>query len=297
MITRNFRIMLGLFFSLFIIFLYGPTISILVLSFQGPEGGLTFPMRGFSIFWFESLFDGVGVIDIWGAFGRSIRLGLVVMVLTVILSLSAGMAFRKYFALSAFLFYATISSLIVPSIVISLGVALEFRILDDLIKYVGGNMQIQWIIDDFRTTMGLFTSGLGAQLTWTLPFGLLIMFAVFNRFDPSYEEAARDLGAGPWQTFKEAVLPIIAPSLIGVALFGFTLSYDEIARSSQAIGGLNTLPLELRGLTTTVTDPTIYALGTLTTAVSFCAIFLFLTLFFILRRRTSKRPSQESLPS
>ena len=154
MITRNFRIMLGLFFSLFIIFLYGPTTSILVLSFQGPEGGLTFPMRGFSTFWFESLFDGVGVIDIWGAFGRSIRLGLVVMVLTVILSLSAGMAFRKYFALSAFLFYATISSLIVPSIVISLGVALEFRILDDLIKYVGGNMQIQWIIDDFRTTMG-----------------------------------------------------------------------------------------------------------------------------------------------
>ena len=297
MITPNFRIMLGLFFSLFIIFLYGPTISILVLSFQGPEGGLTFPMRGFSTFWFESLFDGVGVIDIWGAFGRSIRLGLVVMILTVVLSLSAGMAFRKYFVLSAFLFYATISSLIVPSIVISLGVALEFRILDDLIKYVGGNMQIQWIIDDFRTTMGLFTSGLGAQLTWTLPFGLLIMFAVFNRFDPSYEEAARDLGAGPWQTFKEAVLPIIAPSLIGVALFGFTLSYDEIARSSQAIGGLNTLPLELRGLTTTVTDPTIYALGTLTTAVSFCAIFLFLTLFFILRRRTSKRPPQESLPS
>ena len=297
MITRNLKIMLGLFFSLFIIFLYGPTISILVLSFQSPEGGLTFPMRGFSTFWFESLFDGVGVIDIWGAFGRSIRLGLVVMVLTVILSLSAGMAFRKYFALSAFLFYTTISSLIVPSIVISLGIALEFRILDDLIKYVGGNMQIQWIIDDFRTTMGLFTSGLGAQLTWTLPFGLLIMFAVFNRFDPSYEEAARDLGAGPWQTFKEAVLPIIAPSLIGVALFGFTLSYDEIARSSQAIGGLNTLPLELRGLTTTVTDPTIYALGTLTTAVSFCAIFLFLTLFFILRRRTSKRPPQESLLS
>lgn len=159
MIAPNFRITLGLFFSLFIVFLYGPTLSILVLSFQGPEGGLTFPMRGLSTFWFESLFDGVGVIDIWGAFSRSFRLGLVVMVLTVILSLSAGMAFRSHFALSAFLFYATISSLIVPSIVISLGVALEFRILDDLIKSIGGDLQIQWIIDDFRTTMGLFTSG------------------------------------------------------------------------------------------------------------------------------------------
>jgi len=296
MIARNFRLSLAVFFTLFILFLYGPTISILVLSFQGPEGGLTFPMRGFSTFWFESLFDGVGVIDIWGAFARSIRLGLVVMVLTVIFSLMAGMAFRRHFALSAFLFYATISSLIVPSIVISLGVALEFRIIDDLIKAIGVDLQVQWIIDDFRTTMGLFSSGLGAQLTWTLPFGLLIMFAVFNRFDPSYEEAARDLGAGSWQTFREAVLPIIAPSLIGVALFGFTLSYDELARSSQAIGGLNTLPLELRGLTTTVTDPTIYALGTLTTAVSFVAIAFFLTLFALLRRRGKATVPQERLP-
>lgn len=286
MFGTRFRLMMTAVFVLFILFLYGPMISILVLSFQGPDGGLTFPMRGFSTFWFESLFDGVGVIDIWSAFGRSIRLGLVVMVLTVVLSLMAGMAFRKKFMMAGALFYATVSSLIVPSIVISLGVALEFRILDDMIKGFGDSQQITWIIEDFRTTMGLFSSGLGAQLTWTLPFGLLIMFAVFNRFDPSYEEAARDLGAGPWKTFTEAVFPIIAPSLIGVALFGFTLSYDELARSSQAIGGLNTLPLELRGLTTTVTDPTIYALGTLTTGISFAVIGLALLLYFILRRRT-----------
>ena len=51
----HFRIMMTMIFSLFILFLYGPMISILVLSFQGSEGGLTFPMRGFSTFWFESL--------------------------------------------------------------------------------------------------------------------------------------------------------------------------------------------------------------------------------------------------
>ncbi len=119
----------------------------------------------------------------------------------------------------------------------------------------------------------MFTSGLGAHLTWTLPFGLLIMFAVFNRFDGGYEEAARDLGATPWQTFRHVVLPMIAPSLVGIALFGFTLSWDEVARSSQALGNSqNTLPLELTGLTTTVTNPEIYALGTLTTGVSFAVI-------------------------
>jgi len=53
-------------------------------------------------------------------------------------------------------------------------------------------------------------------------------------------------------------------SVIGIGLFGFTLSWDEVARSSQAMGDLNTLPLELEGLTTTVTNPQIYALGTVT---------------------------------
>jgi len=99
------------------------------------------------------------------------------------------------------------------------------------------------------------------------------MFAIFNRFDYRLEEAARDLGATPWQTFRYVVLPIILPSVVGIGLFGFTLSWDELARSSQAIGSVNTLPLELQGLTTTITKPDIYALGTITTAVSFLVIF------------------------
>ena len=125
-------------------------------------------------------------------------------------------------------------------------------------------------------------------MTWTLPFGLLIMFAIFNRFDRRYEEAARDLGATPWQSFRHVVLPIIGPSVIGIGLFGFTLSWDEVARSSQAIGDLNTLPLELRGLTTTVTNPQIYALGTVTTGVSFAAIFGSILLIQAARRRQAR---------
>jgi putative spermidine/putrescine transport system permease protein len=88
------------------------------------------------------------------------------------------------------------------------------------------------------------------------------------------------------------VFPIIAASVVGIGLFGFTLSWDEVARSSQAIGGLNTLPLELEGLTTTVTNPEIYALGTLTTGVSFVVIATALALIQALRRRAqTRRPS------
>ena len=271
-------------FVVFILFLYGPTLTIILLSFQGPQGGLTFPMNGFSFHWFYKLFEGGGYVDIGSAFKRSFFLGSVVMILTVILSVAAGMAFRKKFPGSDTLFYLTISSLIVPSIILSLGIALEFRLIDEAIKQIGYTFDVVWINEAFQTTLGMFTSGLGAQLTWTLPFGLLIMFAVFNRFDKSLEEAARDLGASPFQTFCNIVLPIIGPSILGIALLGFTLSYDELARSSQVMGSTNTLPLELKGLTTTVTTPVIYALGTVTTAVSFSIIFSIIALYLFLKK-------------
>ena len=291
----SFYLCLSVFIA-FVFFLYGPTITIILLSFQGPEGGLTFPMNGISTHWFTKLFEGGGYVDIGAAFRRSLLLGIIVMVLTVVLSVAAGMAFRKRFLGSDTLFYLTISSLIVPSIILSLGIALEFRLLDETIKIIGATFNIEWILNDFQTSLAMLSSGLGAQLTWTLPFGLLIMFAVFNRFDKSLEEAARDLGASPWQTFTNVVLPIIGPSILGIALFGFTLSYDELARSSQVMGATNTLPLELKGLTTTVTTPVIYALGTLTTAVSFCAIFIFLSLFLVFRNKANKRLSKEVVP-
>jgi len=278
---------LAAFFALFVAFLYGPMFVIFLLSFQGPTGGLTFPMNGVSLHWFQRLWHGGGIVDISGAFKRSLELGLVVMVLTMVLSLMAGLAFRKRFRGSNVLFFVTIASLIVPSIVTSLGIALEFRILDDVLKNHGP----AWIAGNLQTTMGNFTSGLGAHLTWTLPFGLLVMFAIFNRFDPRYEEAARDLGATPWQTLRHVIIPIVLPSVIGVGLFGFTLSWDEIARSSQTMGEHNTLPMELQALTTTVTNPDIYALGTSTTGVSFAVIALALGFIALLRRRQARHGS------
>jgi putative spermidine/putrescine transport system permease protein len=279
---RSFYV-LATFFAAYVLFLYGPMIAIYVLSFQGPDGGLTFPMNGVSLVWFSKVFSGGGIVDIGAAFKRSLKLGLVVMVLTVVLSVSAGMAFRKPFRGATFLFYVAIASLIMPSIITSLGIALEFRLLDDFMVKSGA--------EGWTTAMGLFTSGLGAHLTWTLPFGLLIMFAIFNRFDGRLEEAARDLGATPWQTFRHVVLPIILPSVVGIGLFGFTLSWDELARSSQAIGSVNTLPLELQGLTTTVTKPDIYALGTLTSAVSLLVIFSALIVILVLQARQRRHGS------
>jgi putative spermidine/putrescine transport system permease protein len=282
---------LAAFFIAYVLFLYGPMFAIYILSFQGPDGGLTFPMNGVSLTWFSKLFAGTGIVDIGAAFKRSLKLGLVVMALTVLISVAAGMAFRRPFRGASILFYTAIASLIMPSIITSLGIALEFRLLDDFMTKHGVDLGLGSWAAGWTTGMGLFTSGLGAHLTWTLPFGLLIMFAIFNRFDGRLEEAARDLGATPWQTFRHVVLPIILPSVIGIGLFGFTLSWDELARSSQAIGSVNTLPLELQGLTTTVTKPDIYALGTLTSAVSFLVISLALIAILLLQARQRRHGS------
>lgn len=267
---RSFYV-LAAFFTVFVLFLYGPIFTIGILSFQGPKGGLTFPMNGVSTHWFRDLFQQQAVGDIWGAFRRSLGLGLMVMVTTVVVSVMAGLAFRKRFHGSGLLFYGAITSLVIPSILVSLGVGLIFNQL---------GLNVHWA-----------TSGFGSQLTWTLPFGLLIMFAVFNRFDPSYEEAARDQGATAWQTIRHVVLPIIAPSLIGVGLFGFTLSYDEFARTLLTAGSYNTLPLEIFGMTTNVTTPVIYALGTLTTAFSLLIIAAFLLAVWIMGKRRARAGS------
>ncbi len=243
---------LAVLFGLFVLFLYGPTITIAVLSFQGLDGGLMFPINGFSFHWFAEVFLPQSVGDIHGSFQRSLMLGLLVCVTTVLLSFLAGLAFRRRFLGSGVVFYVVVASLIMPSIIVSLGIGSLFELL---------GLPRAW-----------YSSGFGAHLTWTLPFGLLIMLSVFNRFDKRLDEAARDLGASGFQTVLYVILPIIAPALVGVALFGFTLSYDELARSSQSMGALNTLPLELQAMQTNATTPVIYALGTLTTAFSLVVI-------------------------
>ena len=260
---------LAAFFTLFVLFLYGPMSAIYILSFQGPNGGLTFPMNGISLHWFAALFGQQRTGDFLGSFLRSISLAAIVLTFTVVMSVMAGLAFRRRFIGSTFVFYMAIASLIMPGLLISLGIGFLFQFLG------------------WRTNW--FSSALGAQLTWTLPFGLLIMFAVFSRFNRSYEEAARDLSATPWQTFQHVVLPILAPGMIGVALFGFTLSYDEFPRTRLVVGSRNTLPIEIFEMTTNVTSPALYTLGTVTTIVSFIAIGLALGSIALIQRRRMRR--------
>ena len=256
---------LATLFGAYLLFLYGPMLVMYVLSFQGPNGGVTFPMVGVSLTWFADIVKPGQMANIPVSFGRSIALASVVSLLTAAISIAAALAFRRRFPGSGLLFYLAVASLVMPSLLVGFGIGLGFKVLG--------------------LKPSLFTSALGAQLTWTLPFGVFAMFAVVNRFNRSYEEAADDLGASPWQRFTHVTLPMLLPGIIGVAMGAFTLSYDEYARTTLVIGDRNTLPLEIYALISSATSPTLFAIGTVTTAVSFLIIALTLWRIFHIQRR------------
>lgn len=254
------------YYGLFLIFIYGPMIAMFILSFQGRRGGTSFPMRGSSFYWWQKLVEPSVVGDMQGALLRSLILALIVMVITALFSTMLAMAFRKRFFGSNVLFYTVMSGLMVPGILLSLGLA-------TLMREVG--ISAAW-----------WSSGLGVHVVWTLPFGFLVMMAVFNRFDVSLEEAARDMGADEWTVFKEITFPLILPGIVAAGLFGFTLSYDEFARTTLLAGEFNTLPLDINASMTQRIRPTLFALGTASTIFSLLMIGLFLVVYSILYRRT-----------
>src|SRR5260221_3938658 len=85
----------AVFFALFVLFLYGPMMVIFTLSFQGPSGGMTFPLNGVSLHWFDALISQTRVGDIAGSFMRSIGLAAAVAIVTVVLSVVARLGFRR----------------------------------------------------------------------------------------------------------------------------------------------------------------------------------------------------------
>jgi putative spermidine/putrescine transport system permease protein len=260
---------LAVYFLLFLLFLYGPMIVMAALSFQGAQGAVTFPMKGLSLHWWEQLVDGPRADSIRETAIRSLELAAVAGVVVAILALTLSMGYRRRFRADGLLFYLVMLALMTPGILLSLGTAFFWRFMDE------------------RT--GLWETALGTNVVWGLPFGFLIMVAVWNRYDDAVEEASRDLGAGSLRTFREVTLPLVWTGLLGAFLFGFTLAWNEYDRTALLAAGENTLPLEIFALTVgSVIRPDLYALGTATTAVSLLAVGLFLVVAAIVLRRRAR---------
>jgi putative spermidine/putrescine transport system permease protein len=119
----TFYVLLAVFIF-YVLALYGPMICIYILSFQDVRGGLVFPMKGLSLHWFVDLFTQVRTGDVKGSFDRSVKLAVIVTIITVVVSFLSGLAFRRRFRGDGIVFYLMIGSLVAPGLVLSIGVGL-----------------------------------------------------------------------------------------------------------------------------------------------------------------------------
>ena len=269
---------LALYFAAFLVFLYGPMIVMAILSFQGYYGGVTFPFKGpVGLNWWRSVFEDQvnGVFthapEIRAAGERSLWLSLAAGAVVAFMAFSLSMAFRRRFRGDGLAFYVILLALMAPGFLLGLGTQLFWKAM--------GQQTSMWL------------TALGANTVWGIPFGFLVMVAVWNRYDDHIDEAARDLGAGAARTFKEVTLPLVWTGIFGAFLFGFTLTWNDFDRTVLLVLD-NTLPLQIVGLIqASAIRPDLYALGTATTLVSIAVIVGFLVVLAI-RSRFRREPVQ-----
>jgi len=260
------KIVLAIYFCLFLVFIYAPLLLMGVLSLQGEFGSITFPFKGpLSLDWWRTLFDesipGSNARAIREAAVQSVWISIAAGVITALLAFSLSMAFRRRFRLDGLAFYVIMLALMTPGYLLALGT------------------QLFWSFADVETS--LWKTALGTNVIWGIPFGFLVMLAVWNRYDESVEEAARDLGANRARTFREVTLPLVWTGIFGSFLFGFTLTWNDYDRTLLLISGIETqtLPLQIAGLTfTAAIRPDLYALGSATTLLSIVVILTILVL-------------------
>jgi putative spermidine/putrescine transport system permease protein len=280
---------LATYFIIFLIFLYTPMVLMAVLSFQGYDGGVTFPFVGpAGLDWWRSIFQseihhGQQVVftnadAIRSAGQGSLWVSLAAGAIVAFMAFTLSVAFRRRFRGDGIAFYVIMLALMTPGFLLGLGT------------------QIFWKSIGQETS--LWHTALGTNTVWGIPFGFLVMMAIWNRYDDHIDEAARDLGANPVRTFSEVTLPLVWTGIFGALLFGFTLTWNDYDRTVLNVVGDPTLPLRIVGLIQeSALRPDLYALGTATTFVSLAVIATFLIVLGVRAkfRRTPVTSVEEEL--
>ncbi|HEX6738622.1 MAG TPA: extracellular solute-binding protein, partial [Vicinamibacteria bacterium] len=220
-------------------FLYAPLLVLVVFSFN--RGRLTAAWQGFTLAWYGRALGSAQVLD-------SLRNSLVVAFTTtaacaVIATAAALVLARRHFR-GAGAFGALLTlPMVVPEVVLASSL---------LLLFAGAGMRL-----------GLLTVVL-AHVSFSLSYAVIVVRARLAGLDRSLEEAAADLGAGPWRAFWHVTLPLIAPGVLAAALLVFALSLDDYVVTSFVAGvGATTLPVHVYSMVKSGVSPEINAVSTL----------------------------------
>jgi spermidine/putrescine transport system permease protein len=242
--------LLHLYVALLLLFLFLPLAVLIVFSFSS-SGQLRFPISGLSLRWYREVFANSTVIDgILASLGVAAVTGIVVAAIGTL----AAMVVNRYpFRGAGLVAGVILAPAALPGLVI--GIA--------LLNFFG----------DLHMTLSLLTVTVG-HVIYTLPYFYLVLSARLRKFDPTLEEAATDMGAGPLQRFRRVTAPLIAPAIIASAFVVLALSWDEFQITFFTIGDQSTLPLVIWSRARLSIDPSVNAIGALMVAGSlFVVIF------------------------
>lgn len=227
-------------------FLYIPLAIVVVFSFN--DSKLNAEWVGFTASWYERLFANESML---AAAGNSLLIAIVASGIATVLGTMAGIAIHRF--RSRLLPFLVFTPVAMPEIL--LGVSLLIFFLNAL--------QPALASAGIEFDLGLLTVVV-AHVTFCIGFVAIIVRARLAGMDESIFEAARDLGATPWRTFRLITLPLIMPGVIAGALMSFTLSIDDFVITFFTSGvGTKTLPLEIYTMIKVAVTPEVNAVSTL----------------------------------
>ncbi|MES2433449.1 MAG: ABC transporter permease [Pseudomonadota bacterium] len=248
---------------LYLLFLFGPLAVIALFAFHASPA-LSFPFEGFSLRWFAEILDDPQFI---AALKNSTIVAAASSVMTGILGTLAALALPRLPKRSLAGFnILTFAPIALPGLFLGIALLALFERL--------GIYRSLWTVTIAHTL-------------FTLPFFIETVRSRVAYFDASLEEAARDLGAGPWTTFRLVTLPILFPTLMGGVLLSFALSFDEVVITVFVVGEKNTLPFYILSMMRRTVNPSINAASVLAMALSLASLLIG-GLFFLLQRRRAQ---------
>jgi spermidine/putrescine transport system permease protein len=220
-VSRNGKRVLDVWFAILLVFLYTPLALLLLFSFN--DNNLpVFPLRGFTT---QAYQDFAANTELRASVVTSAKIAAISSLVAVVLGLLAAIVLVRRrvvgkSAASALL----LSPLVVPYIALAIGLLVFFN--------------------EVSVPLGFPTLVMG-HVVLSIPYTILILVPRLERLDIRLEEAARDLGAGAFQTFRLITLPLLLPALVSAYIVAFVLSFDEIVVASFINGDTTTFPLYL----------------------------------------------------
>jgi len=228
-------------------FLYAPLVIVVAYSFN--DSRLNAEWVGFTLSWYEKLFGNEKMLK---AAWNSLVIGLTASAVSTVLGTMGGYAMYRYrMRLLPVLVLAPIA---IPEILMGVSLLIFFVMLN--------------------ITLGMVSIVL-SHIAFCVGFVAIVVRSRLAGMDESLTEAARDLGATPWQAFRLVTLPLIMPGVVAGALMAFTLSIDDFVITFFTAGvGSSTLPLQIYTMVKIAVTPEVNAVSTLLMLLTLALILI-----------------------